>query len=186
MAEKQNVTKNTKTESESLKLKDTNIEAYSMDELIKMVNSTNGSKDFAEKYPEATFNRNQASYHLSKKYRLQPVSSIIIPGNCNKSDVFGILDEHLNGAKSDDIKPSKKSSSSDSPIPVICNLSGKTRKVSMTVSDSTIKSWAAFLKKLGVKKHMLHLYNSAALEFLTKMIETGKAELCFKTETKGK
>ncbi len=166
--------------SKKNKIADTNIKTVSLADLIKMVNGTDNDEEFRKRYPEATFDRQQAKYWLEKNYHLSYARGLILPPGCNRAEVYETLAEHAKGSKKGAEKASKKGSLMyEEPEVVICNLSDPTSKKSMTILAKTLTKWDAFLKKHGVKKHLIHYYTTAALELFMKMLANGKVKICF-------
>lgn len=166
--------------SRNLKIGDTNIRTVSPADLIRMVNSTDKDEEFRKRYPEATFNRQQAKYWLEKNHHLSYSSGLILPPGCERAEVYEILAKHAQDSKKVSEKASKKGSLTDEePEVVICNLSDPTSKKSMTILAKTLTKWDAFLKKHGIKKHLIHYYTTAALELFMKMLANGKVKICF-------
>ncbi|MCR5126852.1 MAG: hypothetical protein K6B69_01990 [Lachnospiraceae bacterium] len=172
-----------KTDSKNPKISDTNIRTISPEELIHMVNSTDNEEDFKKQYPKATFSRKQAKYWVEKNCHLSYASGLFLPPGCKRTEVYEILAEHAKGSKTVAEKASKKGPLKDADQQVvICKLSDPTTKKSKTFSAKTLARWDAFLNKLGVKKHLIHYYNTAALELFMQMLSNGKVKIRFTDE----
>ena len=85
--------------SKKNKIADTNIKTVSLADLIKMVNGTDNDEEFRKRYPEATFDRQQAKYWLEKNYHLSYARGLILPPGCNRAEVYETLAEHAKGSK---------------------------------------------------------------------------------------
>ena len=161
---------------ERKKLKETSISKYTPEQLVEMFNTTSG-QDLKEKYPEATFTRDQIRGYLEHEYHMHFQGTMIIPAYMDRMDVYRIVKDYLEDSKKGSGKDAGKDAKTKS---LIYKLAQKTVKQSFTVAAETKKRWDEFLERQGVKKPYVQAYMSAALELLMDMVEGGDVEVVMK------
>ncbi len=170
MAEKKRSKAKTTKSEEKILLKDTNINQYSKEDLIDMVNSTEGN-DFKDKYPDATFDRRMAIYVLKNDHHLGYVTGTVIPCLLSKKEIYKILEKGTNRCPESDDSDIKK---------VTFDLNAESSKPSLTISKDTDERWIDFKKRHHIAKALVKAYPSIALELMMDMVENGKLDITFK------
>ena len=173
---KNSTKQNNKGKEERKKLKETSISKYTPEQLVEMFNTTSG-QDLKEKYPEATFTRDQIRGYLEHEYHMHFQGTMIIPAYMDRMDVFRLVKESMEGSK----KGSGKGAGKDAKTKTLTyKFAQETVKQSFTVATETKQRWDEFLKRRSVKKPQVQAYMSSALELLMDMVEGGDVEVVMK------
>ena len=156
-----------------MQFKNSNIDSYSKQQLVYMVNLTSGEADFSEAFPDATFARNLAIKYLERKYDMDFVGrSYILPHGVTIHDLLEIYENH--NSTQMESKESPIRSNDESDMDTVCiPVAENKKKKSLSMRNSTMKRWEEFLEEYPNKSD----YLTAACELFMKRFKEGKVKM---------
>lgn len=171
--EEKNMEKKTTKVSMETQFKNSNIENYSKQQLVYMVNLTSGEADFSNAFPEATFGRNLTIKYLEKKYDMDFIGrSYVLPHGVTIHKLLETY-ENLNGTQMDS-KESSIKSNVEPDVDIVCIPVGEIKKKkSLSMRASTMKKWEDFVSGTQSKSDFL----TAACEYFMKCYNEGRVKM---------
>lgn len=176
MTQKKDEDKNMEKKSTKVSLetqfKNSNIENYSKNELVYMVNVTSEG-DFGETFPKATFARNLAIKYLERKYDMDFIGrSYVLPHGVTIQKLLEVY-ENRNSTKME-AKESSIKSNVESDVDIVCIPIGEIKKKkSLSMRASTMKKWEDFVSGTQSKSDFL----TAACEYFMRRYQEGRVKM---------
>lgn len=150
-----------------------NLKEYSVNELVRMVNSTKGDGDFKAAYPEATFTRELAYKYLQKNYDMDFVGkSYVIPHGVTINDLLdAYMRRNCAGDDSKGIQTGGGNTDHCDAVRIAMNEKKKRKTLSMNVG--TMQRWEKFTEEYPNKSD----YLSAACDLFMDKFNAGMVEM---------
>lgn len=156
--------------AKEVQFEQSNLQKYSSDELVRMVNSTKGNTDFPIVYPDADFSRDLACDYLEKKFGMYYIGhGLVVPHGVTIDDLLDAYEKR--NCVGDDAKVMQNGVGNVDRVMVAMN--EKKMKGTLSMNKSTMKRWREFTEGYSNKSD----YLSAACDLFMEKFSAGTVEM---------
>lgn len=156
-----------------LQFEQSNLKEYSVNELVRMVNSTKGDGDFKAAYPEATFTRELAYKYLQAKNDMDYIPhGLVVPHGVGIDDLLDTYEKQ--SCVADDTKVMQVGvGNTERYDTVTVAMNEKKKRKTLSMNAGTMQRWEEFVKDYPNKSD----YLSAACDMFMEKYNAGMVEM---------
>ena len=159
--------------AKEVQFEQSNLQKYSSDELVRMVNSTKGNTDFPIVYPDADFSRDLACDYLEKKFGMYYIGhGLVVPHGVTIDDLLDAYEKQ--SCVADDTKVMQVGvGNTERCDTVTVVMNEKKKRKTLSMNAGTMQRWEEFTKDYSNKGD----YLSAACDLFMEKFKAGKIEM---------